>query len=208
MVSITNLELLMADLVMDMVFILGEIDTMIPDRMHALDPRVQLVLKLFFDDVELSDFLVSAGVVNHTIDVEFSQSLQSRFDGAGHLRVEVFEFFLALMGGLNSGIMISLVATTAFATAAPTATTRFAAASFGDGRSGGSDSGSGGGGFPGRASFPFGRTGSRGIGKLGVVIHHVLAAHMWVRAADGVRLQISRARIRSSLMHVDGGKSN
>lgn len=27
---------------------------------------------------------------------------------------------------------------------------------------------------------------------------------MWVRAADGVRLQIPGARIRSSLMHVEG----
>lgn len=130
----------MADLVMDTVFILSEADSLMHDSLHALDSRVQLVLKLLFDDVELSDFLVMAGVINHTIDVEFSQSLQSRLDGAGDLRVELFEIFLALMGGLDSGIIISLVATTALATAAPTATTRFAAASFGDGRSGGSDS--------------------------------------------------------------------
>ena len=178
MVSATNLELLVTDFVMNLEFSLSETVSPVLDTLHALDSRVELVLKLSLDDAVLSNFLMSAGVINHTIGVQFSQSFQGRLDGAGDFGENLFEVFLALMGGLDPSIIISLVATTAFATAAaPTATTRFAAASSRD-RLCGRDCWCCGV-SPVSACSTFGGTGGRGIGLL-VRILHDGGSCMWV----------------------------
>lgn len=86
----------------------------------ATQDFVEALVELALQDVVLGHLFMGRGAVNEIFDGCVGKILKGGLDGAGDFRIQVAQNLLAIVGGLDTRVLVGLVPTTSFgATASP-----------------------------------------------------------------------------------------